>query len=312
MSRVLVLGHDDARAALDPDALLAAVRTALVSTARGEASTPPRIAAFGPAGLLGAMPGYVPGLGMAGKLVTVFAVPGAPGRSSHRGVVALFDEHDGHLLALIDAEAVTAARTAASATVAFRGLVPGPVARIAVIGAGAQARAQLELLAHLGTDAEVVVASRDPDSAAAAARDAAVTAAATPEEAVAGAEVVFCCTDAAEPVVRLGWLAPGAHVSSVGGSRGPELDAATIAAAAVFVEWLGAVERPPPAGAHELQGLPRDRVRMVGDVLGGVTTRTRGELTVFKSTGFAGLDVAAASVALASARREGLGSTVHL
>ena len=216
MSRVLVLGHDDARAALDPDALLTAVTTALVSTARGQASTPPRIAAFGPAGLLGAMPGYVPGLGMAGKLVTVFAVPGVEGRSSHRGVVALFDEHDGHLLALIDA--------------------------------GAQARAQLELLAHLGTDAEVVVASRDPDSAA---------------------------------------------------------------AAAVFVEWPGAVERPPPAGAHELQGLPRDRVRMVGDVLGGVTTRTRGELTVFKSTGFAGLDVAA-SVALGSARREGLGSTVHL
>ena len=39
-------------------------------------------------------------------------------------------------------------------------------------------------------------------------------------EAVRGADVVFCCTGATEPVIELGWLAPGAHVSSVGGSQG--------------------------------------------------------------------------------------------
>lgn len=100
MSRTLLLGYDETRTALEPDALLSAVRTALIATSRQQASTPARIAAFAPAGLLGAMPGFVPGLGLAGKLTSVFAVKGADGRSTHGGIVALFDETDGRLRAI--------------------------------------------------------------------------------------------------------------------------------------------------------------------------------------------------------------------
>lgn len=132
--RVLVLDHEQTRAVLTPDALLPAVRAALVATGRQEASTPARIAAFSPAGLLGAMPGYVPELG--------------------------------RLRALLNGEAVTAVRTAASATVAFCALAPSVPEQVAVIGAGAQAHAQLDLLAHLDLRAEVVVAVRSPQPAA--------------------------------------------------------------------------------------------------------------------------------------------------
>jgi alanine dehydrogenase len=83
MSATLVLDHDQVREALSPDLLLPAVRTALIATSREEASTPPRIAAYSPAGVLGAMPGYVPGLGMAGKFVSIFR-PDGPGRLSFR------------------------------------------------------------------------------------------------------------------------------------------------------------------------------------------------------------------------------------
>ncbi|NUO56852.1 MAG: ornithine cyclodeaminase family protein, partial [Hamadaea sp.] len=108
MTDLLVLDKATTAAALDPQRVLDAVAVALVALSRGEVSAPPRIAALAPAGLLGAMPAYVPGVGLAAKLVSVFGDPGHPGRSRHLGLVALFDEHDGRPLAVLDAEPLTA------------------------------------------------------------------------------------------------------------------------------------------------------------------------------------------------------------
>ncbi|PBC67464.1 ornithine cyclodeaminase [Streptomyces sp. TLI_235] len=313
MSGVLVLDRAQTRAALDPAEVTGAVARALVAIARGEVSAPPRIAARAPAGLLGAMPGHVPGLGLAAKLVSVFADPAAPGRSHHRGVVALFDEREGRPLALMDAEPLTAVRTAACATVAMRALAVPEPRRVAVIGTGTQAHAQLALLAGLGPGTQVVVGGRDAERTRRAAAVHPRAAAETVAGALAGADVVFCCTDAAEPVLDRDRLAPGAHVGSVGGSRGPELDAATVRDGSLFVEWPGAGSAPP-AGAHELQGVPAERLTLIGSVLDGSRPgrRSPDELTVFKSTGHAALDVAAASVVHRLARTRGLGTVVDL
>ncbi|MDX3070981.1 hypothetical protein [Streptomyces sp. MI02-7b] len=127
-------------------------------------------------------------------------------------------------------------------------------------------------------------------------------------------DVVFCCTAATGPVVRRARLAPGTHVSSVGGSHGPELDADTVREGTPFAERPAAAS-PPPAGAHELRHLPPGRpVVLLGSVLSGGHPG-RGDsagLTVLKSTGHAALDVAAADVVHAVARREGRGTTVDL
>src|SRR5262249_59345630 len=55
-------------------------------------------------------------------------------------------------------------------------------------------------------------------------------------EAVDGAGIVVTATSSAEPVLRLEWLAPGAHVNAVGAGlpQARELDTATVAAAALF------------------------------------------------------------------------------
>ncbi|MFD9002353.1 ornithine cyclodeaminase family protein [Streptomyces sp. NPDC059582] len=298
MNDLLVLDRAATAAALDPHHLMAAVADALTAVARGQASAPPRIAASAPGGLLGAMPGYVPGLGLAAKLVSVFADPARPGRSTHRGIVALFDTCDGRPLAVMDAEPVTAWRTAAAATHSALALArPGPVV---VVGTGAQARAQVSLLAALRPAEPVTVAGRDRTAVhATAALHPAGRAADGIEAAVREAATVYCCTGATRPVLRRDWLAPGTHLSSVGGSHGPELDAATIREAALFAEWLGAAGTPPPSGAHELQGLPQGRgVTLLGSVLAGDAPGRHSPdlLTVFKSTGHAALDVAAAHV----------------
>lgn len=164
---MLLLDRTQTSAALDPTALLPLLRRALVAICREEVSAPARIAALSPDGLLGAMPAYVPGLGMAAKLASVFATPAG---TTHRGVVLLVDDATGEPLALMDAEPLTALRTAATATLAMQALARQDVARIAVIGAGAQARAQLRMLEAISTTASIAVASRNPGRAADAAR----------------------------------------------------------------------------------------------------------------------------------------------
>ncbi|MFE9680472.1 ornithine cyclodeaminase family protein [Streptomyces sp. NPDC006285] len=316
MSDVLVLDRARTRAALDPHRVMDAVAHALIAVSRGETSAPPRVAARAPGGLLGVMPGYVPGLGLAAKLVSVFADPVHAGRGTHRGIVALFDPEDGRPLALLDAESLTAVRTAAAATHSARALaVPRP-GRVAVLGSGAQARAQLTLLARLDPTTPVAVAGRDARRVGeAAALHPAAVSAPSAEAAVRGADVVFCCTGAVRPVISRSWLAPGAHVSSVGGSHGPEVDTGTVRDAALFAEWPGARAAEPPAGAHELQDLPGERtVTLLGSVLSGDHPGRRDGtgLTLFKSTGHAALDVAAAHVAHAVAVSAGWGTVVDL
>ncbi|MGP4098348.1 ornithine cyclodeaminase family protein [Nonomuraea sp. KM90] len=321
VSGVLVLDRDQTRAALPADALLAAVRTALVAISRGDASAPPRVAARSPHGLLGAMPGYVPQLGLAAKLVTVFSAVTAGGHGAHRGIVAYFDEENGRPLAVMDAETITALRTAATATAAMIALARPGARRVAVIGTGTQARAQLGLIAALGSGLDPaldsvrpVVGARDRGAAERLVAELPARSATTVEEAVRGADVVFCCTSSREPVVRRSWLGGGAHLSSVGGSDGPEFGDDTLRAASLFVEWRGAVTEPPPAGAWELQGADPADARLIGAVLDGAHPgrRSAEELTLFKSTGHAALDVAAASVAYRVARERGLGFSVDL
>lgn len=307
---VLVLDRERTRAALPLEPLLDEVRAALVAVSRGDTSAPPRIAARSAGGLLGAMPGYVSGMGLAAKIVAVF--PSASS-GSHRGIVAHFDSETGALLAIMDAQVVTALRTAAAATVAWQALGGSPASRIAVLGSGVQAAAQLEYLGHLGAS-DVTVGARNPAHAArlAARHDGVATA--NIEWAVRHADAVFCCTSAREPILRRSWLADGMYVSSVGGSDGPELDIATVDSAALFAEWAGAATERPPAGAWELQGVDPSRVALIGSVLDGSHPVCRGTagITAFKSTGHAALDVAAAAVAYRSARERRLGFRVDL
>ncbi|MBZ5736566.1 NAD(P)-binding domain-containing protein [Nocardioides mangrovi] len=308
-SDVLVLDGAATDAALDPLDVLHAVRAALAAIAAGRVSSPPRIAARTPDGLLAGMPAYVADVGLAAKLVSIFAVPGADGadsgRSTHFGLVAVFDQHDGRPLAIMEGGRITAVRTAASATVSQQALAP-EAERFAVVGAGVQARAQLDLLALVAPGTEVALGTRDPRSGERLASSYPGVRATTVHDAVREAEAVFLCTGATTPVIEPDWLAPHAHVSSVGGSQGHEVDAATVAAAAVYAEWPGAAAEPPPAGAHELQGV--EGVRLIGSVLDAPPPRSG--LTLYKSTGHAALDVAAGAAVLRRARSLGLGLTL--
>jgi ornithine cyclodeaminase/alanine dehydrogenase-like protein (mu-crystallin family) len=315
MRELLYLSQADVESLLDVDAMLEAIAKALILFSAGVTSVPPRTAARAPDGLMGVMAGYVPGVALEVKLVSVFPGNHGHGVPSHQALIALFDEKDGTPLALMDGTHITAIRTGGTAAVATRALARQDSSVLAILGAGVQGGSHLDTFPHVRNFKDIRVASRDHAKAAAlAARHPKARVAASFEEAVRGADVVACCTDAREPVIRRAWLKPGAHVSSVGGTFGPELDPETVAAGKVFVEWRGAATNAPPAGAHELQGLDASTITEVGEVLAGTKPgRTSDhDITIYKSTGHAVEDAATASLVYARALAEGAGRRLPL
>ena len=315
MGELLYLSRSDVERLLDVDAMLDALAAALVIFSSGKASVPPRTAVRLDGGLLGVMPGHVPGVALETKLVSVFPGNEEHGLPSHQALIALFDENTGAPQALMDGTYITAIRTGGTAAVAARVLARHDAAVLAILGAGVQGWSHLQTFPRVRDFKEIRVASRNADRARdLAARDPRARAVGSFEEAVRGADVVACCTDARQPVVQGGWLKPGAHLSSVGGTFGPELDAATVAASRVFVEWRGAVTNPPPAGAHELQGLDPDTVTEVGEVLAGTKPGrvSDDEVTLYKSTGHAVEDAATARLVYDRARESGAGLRLEL
>jgi ornithine cyclodeaminase/alanine dehydrogenase-like protein (mu-crystallin family) len=297
---VLVLSQDDVARLLDVDLLLERLERAFLELSAGRASVPPRTAAFAPAGLLGAMPGYVDGV-LAAKLVSVFPEH----EPSHQALIAVFDAETGRPLAVMDGTHITAVRTGASSAVATRTLARANARVLAILGAGVQGRSHLDAVSRVRRFSEVRVASRSFVRAQALAEKTGAAAVKSFEEAVRGADVVCCCTDASEPVLRREWLAAGAHVCSVGASQqGPELDDETVRAGLLCVESRVAFQ-PPPAGSFELQGLDPEQAVELGEVLAGTRDgRTSDdELTVYKSMGHAVEDAAAAALVLEAAHR---------
>lgn len=312
---LLYLSQADVEGLLDVDAMLEAIAKALVLFSSGVTSVPPRTAARAPDGLMGVMAGYVPGVALEVKLVSVFPGNHGHGVPSHQALIALFDEKDGTPLALMDGTYITAIRTGGTAAVATRALSRQDASVLAILGAGVQGGSHLETFTHVRNFTDIRVASRDHAKAAAlAARHPKARVATSFEEAVRGADVVACCTDAREPVIRRVWLKAGAHVSSVGGTFGPELDPETVASGKVFVEWRGAATNAPPAGAHELQGLDPSTITEVGEVLAGTRPgRTSdNDITIYKSTGHAVEDAATASLVYARALAQGAGRRLPL
>jgi ornithine cyclodeaminase/alanine dehydrogenase-like protein (mu-crystallin family) len=308
---VLVLSRAEVRELLDLDLLFEALERVFVELSAGRTSVPPRIAASTESGFLAAMPGYADGI-LETKLVSVFAenrdLP------SHQATISLFDDETGQPLALMDGTEITAVRTGAASAVSTKALARADASVLAVLGSGVQARSHVEAATRVRDFEEIRVAGRNPERAEAVAREVGGTAVRSFEDAVRGADVVCACTDASEPVLSAEWLAPGAHVTSVGASRaGPELDRATVTAGLLVVESRVAFE-PYPAGAHELQGLDPGSAVELGEVLAGtrVGRIDPEQITVYKSMGHAVEDAAAVGLVYRRARDQGVGTEVEL
>jgi len=244
------------------------------------------------------------------KLVTV--IPGAP--STVEATVMAMDRATGHPLAVLDGEALTLRRTAATSALAARHLALPEVETLLVMGTGRlaawMARAHTALRPGLQ---RVLVWGRRVEAAQALAAQLAeeglpAQAAADLETAVRAARLISCATTSTEPIVRGAWLSPGTHLDLVGGFRRDmrEADAAAIARATLVVDTrAGALAEAGDVIQAIAEGAISE-AHIVADLAalcrGAHPGRTRtDEITAFKSVGWAGEDLAAARLAYAAA-----------
>jgi ornithine cyclodeaminase len=271
----------------------------------------------------GLMPAYRGGRDAAYALKAVCIFPDNPkrGLDAHQGAVLLHSAEDGQVLAVMNASAITAIRTAAVSGLATKLLARADATELAIVGTGVQARAHLDAMAAARTFERARIAGRTGTKA----RDFVsehsskygfrMEAVDSAEMAVRGADVIVTATNSAEPVLRRAWLEPGAHINAVGSCspKKRELDTETVVASTFFVDRrestlneAGDYIVPASEGA-----VGPDHIRgEIGEILiGKASGRTSpDEITIFESQGLAIEDLATAQFLYRKALETGTGA----
>lgn len=326
--KVLIFSHDDVTRLLPMTECIDVMDDALRSLARGEVTLPLRtiLKPAGVKGVLAQMPafraGEQPMFGL--KAICVFPGNAAIGKDAHQGGVMLFSGETGELLAIGNASAITAIRTAAVSAVATRSLAREDACDLAIIGAGIQARSHLEAMTCVRSIKRTRVASarfahaRQFAAAMQPQFSFPIEAVETPELAVRDANLIVTATTAREPVIHHKWIAPGAHINAIGtySPSAREIDTATMAAAHLFVDRRESALNEAGdyliAAKEGVIGPEHIRAELGEVLIGEEPGRTSpDEITVFKSLGLAIEDLAAAEHIYRKAQQQGAGTWVE-
>jgi len=215
-----ILGDSDV-AGLEMSRAVACMEDAFRLHAEGKLVAPARIAAdLGEAGnLVYTCGGSTEGAQVSGFRFYDMKHLNSPNRSE---LNAVFSSEDGRLLGLVVGPRLGQMRTGAIGGVAMKYLSRTDSKVLGMVGAGRQARTQLPAALAVRNFETVRVFSRTAER-----RDSFVAEMTkelnieiepvdSAEAAVGDADVVLCTTASKEPVIRVDWLKPGAHINNVG------------------------------------------------------------------------------------------------
>jgi ornithine cyclodeaminase/alanine dehydrogenase len=317
---VLLLRDDEVRAATERDGVFDEMERMLSRPVDSGLELPPRLtvdAADGQ-GWLRLMPVIAYGAGYAGYKAMNFHP-----NYGVRYVFAMTSLATGELVALLDANWITAYRTAVTSAIAVRHLARSGAECVAVVGSGTQARALLDATAHVIHPGKVLVysptaANRERFAAELGELlDLPVAPVTALSEAVAAADVVLSAFRAnGDPVMTTpDELRAGALVCGISSVRPEHREVGTEVwrSSRVVVDDLAHVrESGDGRAATELGLTGADDVAELWQVLRdpALGRRSDSERVLFKSVGTAEQDVALAAIALDNAVKLGLGQDV--
>lgn len=340
---LLLLDNDDVEKVLDVTMCLAALERAYLAIARGDTAERSRSQIRVPLDkadesyCLKSMEGAICGDGyMTLRLTSDVVFEGrvdgkmrreklarGPG-GTYCGLILVFSTATAAPVAILHDGLIQLVRVACTSALATRILAREDASELGLIGSGDQAWWHLVTTNVVRGLRRVRVFSPNVERrdafAARARRELGIEAVAvsSAREAIEGADIVVTATNASEPVLDGAWIAPGAHVVSiVSGDKGSvrrELDDETMRRAALVVAHskAGAIEHgngdlaaPVAAGI-----LSWEKIVDFPDLVAGNAPRRarRGDITVFKNNGGAGMQFAAVAPRVYElAREQGIG-----
>jgi len=329
---MLILTAADVKKALPMKETIEAMKRAYASLSDGKAEAPLRTRLSIPSqdAVCLFMPAYVQtdrDDALAVKVVSLFPrnLTGENELALIQAAVLVLDAETGQTRALLEGSSLTAIRTGAGSGAAIDLLARPDSKVVAVFGAGAQARTQLEAACSVRKIEKAWVFDSAKERANAFVDEMAgsgnipnkLLVAENPSQALSEVDIVCTATTSNTPVFADADLKPGTHISAIG-SYTPEMQevpAETVARAYVVVDSLtatlaetGDLIQPMHAGLFGEEHVSTE----LGDiVLGRKNGRSSSEqITYFKSVGVAVQDAMAAQLALKNAYELKIGKEV--
>lgn len=254
------------------------------------------------------MPAYLEDLDIAGTKV-VNAHPRNPHEHDLPTVMAtimLLNPKNGVPLAVMDGTLITRLRTGAAGSIAAKYLAREDSSRIAMIGAGAQARTQLLALNQIFEIEEVKVQDIVQENAEKYAAelgqklDLDISVVDTTKEAVRGADIIVTVTPRRSPILSNEWITEGMHINAIGADapEKQELNPDILKRARIIVDDREQASHSGEISRAISQGkLTRNDIYgELGEIIAGKKEGRMSDedITVFDSTGLAIQDVATA------------------
>jgi ornithine cyclodeaminase len=309
---MLVLDRDEIMRRLNGVDLIAPIEQAFVAFSAGNAVSPMpgELILDAPRGDLHIKYGYMRGGAyIVVKIASGFYDNHTRGLPSSQGMMIVLDRETGVPCALLaDEGALTDLRTAVAGAIAAKYLAPAHVDVIGVIGAGTQARLQVEQLQHVCACKNVIVWNRTPtrtqqfaDGLRAAGY--LVTIAKTPAEVCDVARLIVTTTPSESPIVHSRDVQRGTHITAIGADtpHKTELDTALFARATTVVtdsreqsSLRGELRHALAAGT-----VTPDQIIEIGTLIGHTPVyRDSSAISIAVLTGLAVQDIAIAGCVL--------------
>lgn len=258
------------------------------------------------------MPAWQQGHYLGVKIATVFPGNSARGIPAVNASYLLVSAKTGEMLAMIDGGELTARRTAAASALAARHLAREDASHLLMVGTGRLSLNLVQAHSAVRPISEVSVWGRNPEKAEGVVRDLtelgfASVAVGDLESAARRADIISCATLSTTPLIFGQWLQSGTHLDLVGAFKPDmrETDDEALRRSRVYVDTYGGALKE---GGDLVQAIAADAMR-ADDVHADLAElcrsekdgrKSQDEITLFKSTGAASEDLAAAILAYES------------